>query len=62
MIVVNEYVEVALWAILLQALYLCGKNAYDIRLHAIKEYGPIIHEFDPYFNYRATEVGLDFHY
>ena len=31
-------------------------NAYNIRMHAIKEYGPVIHEFDPYFNFRATEV------
>mmetsp|Transcript_42041 Transcript_42041/g.101065 ORF Transcript_42041/g.101065 Transcript_42041/m.101065 type:complete len:160 (-) Transcript_42041:2986-3465(-) len=31
-------------------------NAYKVRMHAIKEYGPVIHEFDPYFNYRATEV------
>ena len=30
--------------------------AYQIRMHAIDEYGPVIHEFDPYFNYRATEV------
>jgi dolichyl-diphosphooligosaccharide--protein glycosyltransferase len=30
--------------------------AYDIRLTSIKEYGPVIHEYDPYFNYRATEV------
>ena len=22
---------------------------------AIEEFGPVIHEFDPYFNYRATE-------
>ncbi|CAB9527217.1 glycosyltransferase subunit STT3A [Seminavis robusta] len=29
--------------------------AYRIRMHAIEEYGPVIHEFDPYFNYRATE-------
>jgi len=29
--------------------------AYDIRLYAIKEYGLVIHEFDPWFNYRATE-------
>jgi len=29
--------------------------AYNIRLGAIEEYGPIIHEFDPYFNLRATE-------
>ena len=30
-------------------------KAYDIRLHAIKTYGYVIHEFDPWFNYRATE-------
>jgi len=30
--------------------------AYKIRMGAIEEYGPVIHEFDPYFNYRATEV------
>ncbi|KAI2490642.1 Oligosaccharyl transferase STT3 subunit [Fragilaria crotonensis] len=29
--------------------------SYKIRLQAIEEYGPVIHEFDPYFNYRATE-------
>jgi asparagine N-glycosylation enzyme membrane subunit Stt3 len=31
-------------------------TAYNIRLIPIKEFGPVIHEFDPYFNYRATEV------
>jgi len=30
--------------------------AYRIRMAAIDEYGTVIHEFDPYFNYRATEV------
>ncbi|KAL7546556.1 hypothetical protein ACHAWF_009882 [Thalassiosira exigua] len=29
--------------------------AYEIRLQAIKEFGPVIHEFDPYFNWRATQ-------
>eukprot|EP01130_Rhizamoeba_saxonica_P008432 TRINITY_DN3413_c0_g1_i1.p1 TRINITY_DN3413_c0_g1~~TRINITY_DN3413_c0_g1_i1.p1 ORF type:complete len:733 (-),score=138.09 TRINITY_DN3413_c0_g1_i1:25-2223(-) len=29
--------------------------AYDIRLFAVKTYGNVIHEFDPWFNYRATE-------
>ncbi len=32
--------------------------AYRIRMGAIEEYGPVIHEFDPYFNYRATEVRM----
>lgn len=29
--------------------------AYKIRLIAINQIGPVIHEFDPYFNFRATE-------
>eukprot|EP00392_Amoebophrya_sp_AT5.2_P010845 g10912.t1 len=29
--------------------------AYDVRLFAIRKYGYVIHEFDPWFNYRATE-------
>jgi len=29
--------------------------AYDIRLHPINDFGYIIHEFDPWFNYRAAE-------
>lgn len=32
------------------------RAAYSIRLGAIETYGRVIHEFDPYFNYRATEV------
>ena len=41
------------------AVYIIGlivKAAYRIRMGAIDEFGPVIHEFDPYFNYRATEV------
>eukprot|EP00931_Biecheleriopsis_adriatica_P051037 TRINITY_DN29566_c0_g1_i1.p1 TRINITY_DN29566_c0_g1~~TRINITY_DN29566_c0_g1_i1.p1 ORF type:complete len:876 (+),score=146.56 TRINITY_DN29566_c0_g1_i1:78-2705(+) len=43
--------------ILLQALFLFygAYAAYEIRLYPIKDYGYIIHEFDPWFNYRATE-------
>lgn len=40
----------------LLAAYTIAKAAYTIRLRAIDEYGPVIHEFDPYFNFRATEV------
>lgn len=28
-------------------------SAYDIRLYAIRTYGHVIHEFDPWFNYRG---------
>jgi len=34
--------------------YSCVR-AYRIRMHAVNIYGYIIHEFDPWFNYRATE-------
>jgi len=37
------------------ASYYCLKMAYTIRLQAIEEFGTVIHEYDPYFNYRATE-------
>jgi dolichyl-diphosphooligosaccharide--protein glycosyltransferase len=30
-------------------------SAYDIRMFAIRSYGLVIHEFDPWFNFRATE-------
>ena len=39
-----------------QLLYKACNEAYQIRLYAIKDYGRVIHEFDPYFNYRAAEV------
>lgn len=42
--------------VVLYVVYALAKAAYSIRLYAINEYGPVIHEFDPYFNYRATEV------
>jgi len=34
-------------------------KAYTIRLHAIETYGYIIHEFDPYFNFRAAQYLYD---
>eukprot|EP00045_Choanoeca_perplexa_P015143 m.184178 g.184178 ORF g.184178 m.184178 type:complete len:527 (+) comp16902_c0_seq1:1868-3448(+) len=37
--------------VFLAALYV----AYTIRLHAVITYGRVIHEFDPWFNYRAAE-------
>ena len=50
---------VIVWSVVtlmcLQVLYQACMEAYDIRLYAIREYGRVIHEFDPYFNYRATE-------
>lgn len=34
--------------------YFCLR-AYRIRMHAVNTYGYVIHEFDPWFNFRATE-------
>jgi len=47
------------WGFRLVALLLIGQVAYSIRLHAITEYGLIIHEFDPWFNFRATKYLLE---
>lgn len=38
---------------------LFARAAYKIRLYAIEEYGLIIHEFDPWFNFRATQYLAD---
>ena len=35
-------------------LFVCQK-AYNIRLYAVEEFGAVIHEFDPYFNFRSAE-------
>lgn len=40
---------------ILYGIYWCANNAYTLRLHSIKEFGTVIHEFDPYFNWRATQ-------
>ena len=40
-------------------LFYAGKEAYKIRLYAIKTYGRVVHEFDPWFNFRATKYLAD---
>jgi len=42
-------------AFFLLCMYIAAGQAYDIRMYAIHTYGYVIHEFDPWFNYRATE-------
>lgn len=39
----------------LNVLYKTLVESYNIRMYALEEYGLVIHEFDPYFNYRAAE-------
>ena len=48
----SEVLGVAVW---LAVMLYAGHLAYDIRLYAIRGFGTVIHEFDPWFNYRATE-------
>ena len=42
-------------AVFLALAGIAAYQAYNIRLYAIKVYGLVIHEFDPYFNYRTTK-------
>merc|ERR1719399_2170840 len=47
------------WLGRLALMFFILREAYTIRLHAIKEYGRVIHEFDPWFNFRATQYLAD---
>ena len=48
------FINAILGVVFVQILYRICQEAYAIRLYAINEFGRVIHEFDPYFNYRAT--------
>uniref|UniRef100_A0A8R7PTC9 dolichyl-diphosphooligosaccharide--protein glycotransferase n=1 Tax=Triticum urartu TaxID=4572 RepID=A0A8R7PTC9_TRIUA len=39
-------------------LLLIGVLAFSIRLFSVIKYESVIHEFDPYFNYRVTQVSF----
>lgn len=43
------------WLVKILLMVLILREAYYIRTYALQEYGLVIHEFDPWFNYRATE-------
>merc|ERR1712166_1099593 len=43
-----------LWIARISAIMWILREAYTIRLYAINNYGRVIHEFDPWFNFRAT--------
>lgn len=42
-------------AVFAYCVRLAMQNAFRIRTFALKEYGLVIHEFDPWFNFRATQ-------
>merc|ERR550514_2600758 len=46
---------VAILLVQLGLLVWFGWAAYKIRMYPIEDFGYTIHEFDPWFNYRATE-------
>ena len=54
--VLGRFLAVFVW---LGAMVPAGYFAYDIRMYAIKTYGRVIHEFDPWFNMRATRYLRD---
>ena len=51
--------SISTYALRLLLIIIIGGIAYDIRLFAIREYGLVIHEFDPWFNFRATQYLAD---
>ena len=55
MTLVKTALSAAWYGAWLYGLYRAALYAHDIRLYAIKDFGTVIHEFDPWFNYRATE-------
>uniref|UniRef100_A0A7S1GAA0 dolichyl-diphosphooligosaccharide--protein glycotransferase n=1 Tax=Bicosoecida sp. CB-2014 TaxID=1486930 RepID=A0A7S1GAA0_9STRA len=51
--------SVAAWGVRLFVLYMAANAAYHIRMFAIEGFGRVIHEFDPWFNFRATQYLAD---
>jgi len=47
--------KLVLWSVYAIGIYFACKFAYEIRIYAIVNYGYVIHEFDPWFNFRATK-------
>jgi dolichyl-diphosphooligosaccharide--protein glycosyltransferase len=51
--------NVLLVLVTIAALLIIGWSAYDIRMNAIRTFGLVIHEFDPWFNFRAAQYLAD---
>lgn len=54
-VLLRKILTICWMCITVYSVYYILQESFLIRLKAIHEYGPIIHEFDPYFNFRATE-------
>jgi dolichyl-diphosphooligosaccharide--protein glycosyltransferase len=46
-------------AAVVYSLWAIAGAAFGFRVHAIDKYGSVIHEFDPWFNFRATRYLVD---
>lgn len=51
----STLVAAGLLGVRLGVIVLALRLAYGARLYAVHTYGKVIHEFDPWFNFRATE-------
>lgn len=51
--------DIVKWVVAIVGLIFACYIAFDSRLHAVTSFGRVIHEFDPYFNLRATEYLVD---
>jgi hypothetical protein len=51
----KRFIVIALWILRLACLGMILRVAVTQRMHAVNTYGRVIHEFDPWFNFRATE-------
>jgi len=55
----NTVLRLGLWGVRLYLLWKALTWAVDFRMHAINTFGLVIHEFDPWFNFRATQYLAD---
>lgn len=55
----SRLMTAAAWATRLVVLVMAANAAYHIRMYAIEGFGRVIHEFDPWFNFRATQYLAD---
>jgi len=51
--------QLAMYPLRAAALAYACYLAFTIRLYAVNKFGRVIHEFDPWFNFRATEYLVD---
>jgi len=55
-----SYIFGAVEGLIILAIFAyAARVAYETRLFAVKTYGRVIHEFDPWFNFRATQYLAD---